>query len=439
MGLERAITAEPVGDGVLNQSRNLALTLTGRHVALQGDVIVLDVKVNRPVAKKPPGLIDGLTDLHIVGRIERVPQRGRIDGFKNLEHPRSGVSVNPSFVFEKKPNSRLGRDRRLGRHASQNLFAMRTGIGAVREVVAEHPDAGRIVKMSQFDGTLEAFKVRLERIGDCDLADRRPDGGKTEPSRSEQFTKFDVLLIGEVENISAADRAEFDVADTQSVETLDLFQGIGGNLIREGAQGNHASGSFERLDRKNNIVPGWTFSASDGWPRGNATVTMSLSRCFILFVRWPPMVALILSFLLNWVILFLACYMVTEFGQNYFYDEPTPGLGWKVALASAILAAVLSWTKTSYDTMFTSDIGWTVLLGIVAFVVFLFVLQFHPMHAFAIGVLTILIIGGLATLAVDSFKSRSRPLQEIARPAKPIRKAVGPSVKSAPPEPAKGK
>jgi hypothetical protein len=138
--------------------------------------------------------------------------------------------------------------------------------------------------------------------------------------------------------------------------------------------------------------------------------------------------SVILPFILNWLVLFVACYIVTEYAQYYLYDEATPGVGWKSALAAAILAAVLTWTRTSYDTMLTSELGKTVIQAIVWFAVFTLVLRFHPWHALGLGVVTMLLIAGLATLAVDSFERTTdrRPVPE-RRPSQPFRQPLSPA------------
>ena len=56
---------------------------------------------------------------------------------------------------------------------------------------------------------------------------------------------------------------------------------------------------------------------------------------------------------------------MVEFGQNFFYDEATPGVALKVAIGSFLLAAMLSWTRSDFATMFTSDFYKTALQAIV--------------------------------------------------------------------------
>lgn len=142
----------------------------------------------------------------------------------------------------------------------------------------------------------------------------------------------------------------------------------------------------------------------------------------------------ILPFLMYWLFLFIALYMVAEYGQYYIYESPLPYNGPKALGGGFILALVLMWSRTSFDTMLTSEIGTTVLQGIVWFLVFTFVLRFHPLHGAVLGVLIMLIVPGLASMAVDSL---SRPVvtdrPTLSRPSKPLRTAIGPGMGGPPP------
>ncbi|MDR3634205.1 MAG: hypothetical protein P4L84_10385 [Isosphaeraceae bacterium] len=141
------------------------------------------------------------------------------------------------------------------------------------------------------------------------------------------------------------------------------------------------------------------------------------------------MLAFVWPLLIYWLVLFVVCYTVTEVAQDQLYDEVTPRVGLKVGLASFILALLLAKLHPSFDTMFTTNIAWTVLQGIVWFGVFTLILQFHPWHALAIGLLTMLIVPGVATLGVDSIL---KPTPRVAstsslEPRKPVRQSlVGP-------------
>jgi FtsH-binding integral membrane protein len=128
-----------------------------------------------------------------------------------------------------------------------------------------------------------------------------------------------------------------------------------------------------------------------------------------------------------WVVFFVACYVVVEVGQDQLYDEVTPYVGWKVAGGSLILAMFATVLKPSYETFLTSEIHWTALQGLAWFLVFMFILQFHPWHALAAGLVTMILVMGLATLGVDTFmKPKSTPAPVRARGSEPIRGTLSP-------------
>ncbi len=120
------------------------------------------------------------------------------------------------------------------------------------------------------------------------------------------------------------------------------------------------------------------------------------------------MVALVVPFLIYELILFVACYIIVEYGQKYLYDEAPPSQGLRVALGSLILAALLTKTRSNFATMFTDDIAWTVLQAIVWSGVFILVFRFQPWHGLGFGVATMLVLVGLSTIAVDSLTVRTR-------------------------------
>ncbi len=135
------------------------------------------------------------------------------------------------------------------------------------------------------------------------------------------------------------------------------------------------------------------------------------------------MVALILPFAIYYLVLYVVCFLVVSQGQDALYDEPTPGFAWKVALGSFLLAAMLTWTHSSFATMFTDDFGKTALQAILWFGVFVLIFRFHPWHGAGIGLATMLIVTGLATMGVDSMMS-PRPTErfETKGIAPPIRR-----------------
>lgn len=133
-------------------------------------------------------------------------------------------------------------------------------------------------------------------------------------------------------------------------------------------------------------------------------------------VVWPLLV--------YWLLLFVACYIVVEYGQNLLYDEVTPHAFPKIALGSLILAGLLVYSRTSYDTMLTSELGITVVQAILWFGVFVLVFRFQPLHGGIVGVVMMALVAGLATIAVDSLtKGGGATLRPVAgRPNQPLRR-----------------
>jgi hypothetical protein len=135
--------------------------------------------------------------------------------------------------------------------------------------------------------------------------------------------------------------------------------------------------------------------------------------------------SLIVPLVINWLVLFVALYVVTEYGHYYLYEQGPPYLAGRAAGGALVLALMLLWRPVSFDTMFTSKIHETVLHGIAWFLVFMFVLRFHPWHAAGLGVATMLLVPGLAFLAVDSFnRSRGRNPIPVRQPSKPFRQTI---------------
>jgi hypothetical protein len=133
------------------------------------------------------------------------------------------------------------------------------------------------------------------------------------------------------------------------------------------------------------------------------------------------MMSLVWPFLIYWLVMFVACFVVVEIAQDQLYDEVTPRVGLKVAGGSALIAMVLTALRyygfpASFESMFTSNITWTLLQGVVWFGVFTLIFQFHPWHALGIGTATMLMVSGLATMGVESILSRPAPNSVAARP-----------------------
>jgi hypothetical protein len=92
--------------------------------------------------------------------------------------------------------------------------------------------------------------------------------------------------------------------------------------------------------------------------------------------------------------------------------------------------------------MFTSNILSTIFQAIVWFGVFTLIFQFHPWHALGLGIATMLLVQGLATMGVNSILnptpvSVSRPATALS--SKPVRQSLGPAPAAPAGEPAKTK
>jgi hypothetical protein len=151
----------------------------------------------------------------------------------------------------------------------------------------------------------------------------------------------------------------------------------------------------------------------------------------------PPF---LIPFLIYWLILFVACYITVEFGQNYLYDETTPYAWLKVGIGSALLAAFLTYARTGFDTILTEGFGLSVLQAMAWFIVFTAVFRFQPLHAFAIGVCAFFIVAGTATLAVDSMTGMTptpRPLKQYSDNEMLRRRRMGPAAPGIVPAPKK--
>jgi hypothetical protein len=156
------------------------------------------------------------------------------------------------------------------------------------------------------------------------------------------------------------------------------------------------------------------------------------------------MFSLIWPFLIYWLVMFVACFVVVEVGQDQLYDEVTPRAGLKVAGGSLLIAILLTALRhygfpASFESMFTSNIAWTLLQGVVWFAVFTLILQFHPWHALGLGIATMLLVTGLATMGVESILAKPAPTSAATRtftPSKPVRQSLTPPAAPAQPKPA---
>lgn len=148
------------------------------------------------------------------------------------------------------------------------------------------------------------------------------------------------------------------------------------------------------------------------------------------------MSTIIWSLLIYWLAMFVSSYIIVEVAQDQLYDEVTPWVALKVAGGSLIMAIFLTWLRPSFETMFTNNIAWTVLEGIIWFGIFTLIFRFHPAHGAALGLLSMLIIPAAATLGVESVLKPSPPAAATQpyTPTKPVRAAIGQSAPAKTPE-----
>ena len=147
------------------------------------------------------------------------------------------------------------------------------------------------------------------------------------------------------------------------------------------------------------------------------------------------------AFLIYWLVVFVGIYVVTEIGQDQLYDQVTPHVGLKVGGGSLLIAVMLATfyhrgAEASFDSMFTTNILWTVFQAIVWFGVFTLILQFHPWHALGLGIATMLLVQGLATMGVSSMLAPTPPTATTPAAVvnKPVRQSLTPVPPSATPK-----
>jgi hypothetical protein len=149
------------------------------------------------------------------------------------------------------------------------------------------------------------------------------------------------------------------------------------------------------------------------------------------------MMSIVWPLLIYWLVMFVACFVVVEVGQDQLYDEVTPRAGLKVASGSFVIAMRYYGFAASFESMFTTNIAWTLLQGVVWFAVFTLILQFHPWHALGLGIATMLLVSGLATMGVESILAPPATTSPIARPFAPtkaVRQSLSPTAGTAQPK-----
>jgi hypothetical protein len=144
------------------------------------------------------------------------------------------------------------------------------------------------------------------------------------------------------------------------------------------------------------------------------------------------------AFLLYTFICFVISYVLVEYGQRYLYDEVTHYAGLKVLGGAAIMGLLLTWTRSSFATMFTTDLPYTALMALVWAGVFVLIFRFQPLHGALFAAAAVLLLPGLATIAVEgTTRERPNPATVTQGKAKPPRRSLGGPVPPAAPEAAK--
>jgi len=142
-------------------------------------------------------------------------------------------------------------------------------------------------------------------------------------------------------------------------------------------------------------------------------------------------------FLIYAVVSFVVSYILVEYGQKYLYDEVTPFPALKVAAGALIMAGMMTWTRSSFDTMFTADLPRTALMALVWATIFVLIYRFQPLHGAAFALATVLLLPGLSSMAVQGMLARRPdPRTQFITPSKPLRKGSGPMI-TEPAKPAK--
>src|SRR5262245_13891335 len=116
------------------------------------------------------------------------------------------------LVLVQQPHSSFFRPANLFFHAIEDLLPQglvsSVPVAALSGVVTEYADVRRAKDLAQFDGPLEPFQVRLERLVDLDLADGRTDGAEFEAVLVEERFQFAHLKVGQVKDVGLENGAQ---------------------------------------------------------------------------------------------------------------------------------------------------------------------------------------------------------------------------------------
>ena len=138
-------------------------------------------------------------------------------------------------------------------------------------------------------------------------------------------------------------------------------------------------------------------------------------------------------FLVYALILYVVSYILVEYGQKYLYDEPPSYMAVRVGVGALLMAAVLTWTRSSFDTMFTAEVPKTALLALIWAGVFILVFRFQPIHGAVFALATVMLIPGLATMVVQGVtKTNPDASRQILAPKKAYRSGGAAPIKAEP-------
>src|SRR5262249_4675797 len=140
-------------------------------------------------------------------------------------------------------------------HATQDLRPMLCRIVARRDVKAEDPYAGSLIKLGELHRPLETLQVGVERLGNPNFSNRRTDRAQSDLALGEERAKCRVLVIGQIQNIGAVDRAELDVLDVVLGKHLELLDRVLGDFVGEGAEVNHQRKSWNDIASVSYLQP----------------------------------------------------------------------------------------------------------------------------------------------------------------------------------------
>lgn len=111
-----------------------------------------------------------------------------------------------------------------------------------------------------------------------------------------------------------------------------------------------------------------------------------------------------------WLMLAVAIFVASDFGQKFLYDGVVPGLWWRAAVAALPMAALIYFAPVKLDEMFTGGIGWTLLHCVLWFLLLWLLCGYMREHAALAGPIGFLLLGWAASLLIDNLSRRRLPI-----------------------------